>query len=423
VAGLDEPALRSAVERLAEADILFVKGDGSQANYRFKHALIQDAAYESLLKSRRQVLHRLAAEILCDQPERAAAEPEAIAHHFTRAGVDDLAIKWWGMAGDQALRRSAFQEAIAHLGKAIEMADSAGATARRGPRGSTAPNQRLAQLHVAYGNALIAARGFGAPETTEAFLAIATWALGNVELATSLVGRMHARIGDVMHVNTLAFGKMNACMFELMRRDRMRVVENAFELARLVREYDLAMFRGSAVFLEAWANVAVGAPGDGLEGMRRGVGLLREQNVLWFDGLLKIALAEAEYGAGDADRAVALLDEGLATAERTGYRAFDAELHRVRGEVLLTRDTSKPAPTEEAFLSAIAVAKQQGTRSFELRAALSLANLYCSVGRYADAHSVLDAALKGFALTPDFPEVAVAAAFLAAIPGLYPVVK
>jgi predicted ATPase len=254
-------------------------------------------------------------------------------------------------------------------------------------------------------------------------LAIATWALGNVELATSLVGRMHARIGDVMHVNTLAFGKMNACMFELMRRDRMRVVENAFELARLVREYDLAMFRGSAVFLEARANVAVGAPGDGLEGMRRGVGLLREQNVLWFDGLLKIALAEAEYGAGDADRAVALLDEGLATAERTGYRAFDAELHRVRGEVLLTRDTSKPAPTEEAFLSAIAVAKQQGTRSFELRAALSLANLYCSVGRYADAHSVLDAALKGFALTPDFPEVAVAAAFLAAIPGLYPVVK
>ena len=62
VAGLDEGALRSALERLAEADILFVEGDGAQATYRFKHALIQDAAYDSLLKSRRQALHARAAE-------------------------------------------------------------------------------------------------------------------------------------------------------------------------------------------------------------------------------------------------------------------------------------------------------------------------------------------------------------------------
>ena len=81
VAGLDEGALQSALERLAEADILFVEGDGAQATYRFKHALIQDAAYDSLLKSRRQALHRRAAELLLRQPER--AEPEAIAHHFT----------------------------------------------------------------------------------------------------------------------------------------------------------------------------------------------------------------------------------------------------------------------------------------------------------------------------------------------------
>ena len=167
--GLDETGLGSSLERLAEADILFIEGDASQANYRFKHALIQDAAYDSLLKSRRQALHRRAAEILRDQPERAAAEPEAIAHHFTQAGLDDLAIEWWGKAGDQALRRSAFQEAIAHLGKAIEMADRAGATARRATGGSAAPNQRLTNLHVAYGNALFVVRGTGAPETTEAF--------------------------------------------------------------------------------------------------------------------------------------------------------------------------------------------------------------------------------------------------------------
>ena len=127
VAETDEPVLQASLERLAEADLLFVEGAPPEANYRFKHALIQDAAYESLLKSRRQALHRRAAEALRD----ANAEPEAIAHHFTEAGLDDLAIEWWGKAGDQALRRSAFQEAIAHLGKAIEMADRAGAAARR----------------------------------------------------------------------------------------------------------------------------------------------------------------------------------------------------------------------------------------------------------------------------------------------------
>ena len=150
VAGLDESALQPALELLTEADLLFVEGAPPQANYRFKHALIQDAAYESLLKSRRQVLHRRAAEAL----REANAEPEAIAHHFTEAGLDDVAIEWWGKAGDEALRRSALQEAIAHLGKAIAMADRAGATARSAPGGSTGPNQRLTQLHVARANAL-----------------------------------------------------------------------------------------------------------------------------------------------------------------------------------------------------------------------------------------------------------------------------
>src|SRR5262249_40856206 len=112
VTEIDEPALHAALEQLADADILFVEGEPPSARYRFKHALIRDAAYDSLLKSRRQALHRRAAEILRDQPESAVAEPEVIARHFTEASLDDLAIEWWGKAGDQALRRSAFQEAI-----------------------------------------------------------------------------------------------------------------------------------------------------------------------------------------------------------------------------------------------------------------------------------------------------------------------
>ena len=144
--------------------------------------------------------------------------------------------------------------------------------------------------------------------------------------------------------------------------------------------------------------------------------MLRGQNVLLFDGLLKIALAEAEARAGDPDRA------------RRARRRSDSPLRNEpaiarskqnciasRGEILLERDPANPAPAEEAFQTAIAVAKQQGTRSFELRAALSLAKLYQSTGRPADAHAVLAPALEGFAPTPEMPEIAEAQALLAAL--------
>ena len=93
--GLDECGLHSALDSLLDADLLFVEGVLPQATYRFKHALIQDAAYESLLKSRRQALHRRAGEALV----KFGGEAEAIAHHFTAAGDDDLAIEWCGQGG------------------------------------------------------------------------------------------------------------------------------------------------------------------------------------------------------------------------------------------------------------------------------------------------------------------------------------
>ena len=130
------------------------------------------------------------------------------------------------------------------------------------------------------------------------------------------------------------------------------------------------------------------------------------------DGLLKIALAEAEARAGDPDRAVAILDEALATCDRLGFRAFEAELLRARGEILLKRDPANPAPAEDALLTAITVANQQGTRSFGLRAALSLAKLYQSTGRSVEAHAVLPPALDGFAPTSQMPELQEAQALL-----------
>ena len=178
VAGLDEPALRAALDRLADAELLFVEGVAPRASYRFKHALIQDAAYDSLLKSRRQALHRRAAEVLLVSP---APEAEALAHHFTQAGQTDLAIEWWGKAGDQALRRSAFAEAISHLGKAIELSDKAGGAARpRDAAAAASASQRL-KLQTDYGQAVMWSKGFAADETKDAFARAA-------ELATQIRG-------------------------------------------------------------------------------------------------------------------------------------------------------------------------------------------------------------------------------------------
>ena len=95
--------------------------------------------------------------------------------------------------------------------------------------------------------------------------------------------------------------------------------------------------------------------------------------------------------------------------------AFEAELHRARAEILLERDPANPAPAEEAFQRAIAIAKEQGARSWGLRAALSLAKLYQSTARPAEAHAVLAPALEGFAPTPELPEIAEAQALLTAL--------
>ena len=169
VAGMDEP-LQAALDRLADADILLVQGLPPDADYRFKHALIQDAAYENLLKSRRQVLHRRVARNLARPVCRQRPQPSRKFWRITsrRRALTDAAIEWWGKAGDQALRRSAFQEAISHLGKAIEMADRIEATGSRAAAGSIQKGQRIS-LQTSYARAVMWSRGFGSAETKSAF--------------------------------------------------------------------------------------------------------------------------------------------------------------------------------------------------------------------------------------------------------------
>src|SRR5262249_46347061 len=148
--------------QLEDAELVFRHGDPAEPLYSFRHALLQDAAYESLLKSRRQVLHRRAAETMRDKfPALAETQPEVIAHHFARAGMPPEAMEWWGKAGERSLRRSAFVEAIGHFRRASDCAEGL-------PDVPALRHVRL-RLQIAEGNALIASRGHHAAETTATF--------------------------------------------------------------------------------------------------------------------------------------------------------------------------------------------------------------------------------------------------------------
>jgi predicted ATPase len=130
---------------------------------------------------------------------------------------------------------------------------------------------------------------------------------------------------------------------------------------------------------------------------------------------LEAALAEAEAGAGEIGPALRRLEDALTVLARTEQHCYEAELHRIRAEILLKRDRADTAAAEQSLQAAIAIAQSQKARSFELRAALALAKLYRAANRDADAHAVLAPALEGFPPNQQFPELSEAQALLAAL--------
>jgi class 3 adenylate cyclase/tetratricopeptide (TPR) repeat protein len=154
--------MAGALQQLEESELLFRQGEPPDAVYTFKHALVQDAAYQSLLKSRRQQLHALIATTLEKHfPEIAGAEPETLARHFTTASLAEQAISYWLKAGRQALRRSANIEAIRHLEQGMELTSLL-------PKSEGRLRHEI-ELQSALGVTLITVKGWGAPEVLQAF--------------------------------------------------------------------------------------------------------------------------------------------------------------------------------------------------------------------------------------------------------------
>jgi predicted ATPase len=157
-----------------------------------------------------------------------------------------------------------------------------------------------------------------------------------------------------------------------------------------------------------------GEGGAGLAEMRRGIAIDREQGWVWLPPAAEAALAEAEASAGEIDAGLRRLDNALAELEHSEQRWSGAEMHRIRDEILLNRDPADTAAAERSLQ--VAIAQSQKARSFELRAALSLAKLYRGANRDVDAYAALAPEVEDFPPTQQFPELAEAQTLLALSP-------
>ena len=163
VAPISGPALQAALEQLTSAELIFRRGVPPDSTYIFKHALLQDVAYASLLRGRRQQLHRRIADALKDQfADLAETQPQLTAHHLAQAGLTEPAIDYLRKAGHRAIERSASVEAIGHVKRALELLQSL-------PDGPEHKRTTL-ELQVMLGQAMIAGRGYAASETREVLL-------------------------------------------------------------------------------------------------------------------------------------------------------------------------------------------------------------------------------------------------------------
>jgi class 3 adenylate cyclase len=163
VAPLPEPRLQRALEQLTASGLVFQRGTPPHSAYMFKHALVQDAAYETLLKSRRHDLHARIVQAYEDRfPEQAELQPELIAHHCSQADLTDKAIDYWDRAGQRGVRLSASAEAVAHFTKALNLL-------ARFPQDAQQHDRRELGLQLALAGTALVAKGWGSPQMGEAY--------------------------------------------------------------------------------------------------------------------------------------------------------------------------------------------------------------------------------------------------------------
>jgi predicted ATPase len=248
--------------------------------------------------------------------------------------------------------------------------------------------------------------------SSRAALAQASWYSGDLHRARQLITEAIGSGREPGPIPSTAYALSVKVIIEGHRNDLESVIADAENLRKIGQQHGMDLYVAISHVYLSWARGRLGDARSGADELRKSLDLYTSQGnrlgVPYFLG----CLAELEAAAGDGERELALIDEGLAMAHEGGQQVWDAFLHRLRGDILLKRDPTNTAPAEDAYQTAIAIAKQQGARSYVLLASLSLAKFYQSTARPDEACAVLAPALEGFSPTPEMPEIAEAQALL-----------
>jgi class 3 adenylate cyclase/predicted ATPase len=495
-----EAELHLALDRLVAAGLLFRQGDPPQATYLFKHALVQDAAYGTLLRDPKRALHARIAQVLESQfHDIANQHPELLAHHCTEAGLIEKAAVLWGRAGQRSLGRSALTEAAAQLSRALDQIATLPST--------TALRREQIELQVALINPLMHVKGYGAPETKaaaerarllieesksrgesladpqllfsvlhgfamvnlvtfngKALRALAEQFLALAEAQSSAVPLMighrvmgHSRLltGDLAEsrahydrslalcdraglplmtgfggveakVSALCFRSQNLWMLgypeasladAVQAMSRSRAIGHAVTLINtlclsgrtnvycgnyttaraeltegiaLSGEKDALFWKAQATASLGVVSALIGEPVDAVSMIGAGIAMWRSTGATASVPFFQSYLAKAHAMLGQFDEAQNHIDQAVATIETTGERVWAAEVRRLAGEIALLSPRAEATLAQTHFEYALAIARQQQAKSWELRASMSLARLWRNQGKVQQARELLE---------------------------------
>ncbi len=486
--GMGERDAAEAVEEMVRHHVL--QAMGSQLD--FTHDRVRDVAYGRLLVPRRRLLHRAVAEAL----EAVATVPrdlldeqiEQLAHHYTEADLAVPAVKYWRRASERSSARSAYAEAIAQCGRALQLLERVPSSAERirdeillqttlGPalmatRGPATPEAEaayhralelcrqvgdtpqlfvalmglwqfylvraqhetarelaerllslaqsvgdpallvlahralgetcqnlgelvLARTHLTEGSALYDHQQHRSRTFTDpgvfclAFASWVLWPLGYPEQASQSSQAALTLARELSYPHTLAAVLFFDAMVHKFRGERHEALERAEATIALGREHGLPHWTMFGTVLRGWAMAMKGQFEEGITRIQEGLAAQHATGAGILRPSFLVLLTEAHAAAGQTEAGLAVLAEAIAQVERTGERYQEAEIHRLKGDLLLQRSFADASLAEEAFRQALAVACRQQARSWELRAATSLAQLWLRQGKNAAARDLL----------------------------------
>ena len=499
VARKEEQALRAALDDLTEAGLLFQRGVPPHATYLFKHALVQDTAYGTLLRERRRALHaRIAEDLETQFSEVAESQPELLARHYTEAGLIEKSAAFWAKAGRQSVARSAFAEAIAQLNRALEQIANLPAT--------PALRQEQIELQLAIINPLMNMGGYSSPEAKAAterarvlieqaealgeplenplmlysvlylawatnfgafngdalrtlamqFLALAErqgapfptmlghsltgyslmitgssaqarrhfdraielydpayrplsllfgwdcrtqslglrsnvlWFLGypDAALADANQGLKEAREFD--HAGNIFQALHNATITHFLCGNYATIETLANELSALAEEQKaVVQWKPVGLTYRGWAFAGAGRTSEAVQLITSGLAGYRMTGATFLTSTILSSLAKSQADLGQFEDVWRFISEAEEVIQRTGETWLEVYVHCIAGEIALKSPQPDVAKAETYFERAIAVARQQEAKSWELHAAISMARLWRDQGKPQQARELL----------------------------------